>query len=217
MNNSHPYSAKHSRLNIISAASALTWFSLAEDSMKAAFQDSANAFPSSQLMTLKTIKTRGSRPVSWPRCWLFIKTKSWIHKQSGSKHPFTKATRAHEQTETFLVLVATKAICGVHVHENIRRVRTYRSMCRSFLFPTSIIGTLYEREIMVCHFCIRLIHVCLGQKNKYLLNFSHHIQQLFMDNLYHFKTARNQDKVLLQHAQTVTLSFKKRDCRLTFY
>lgn len=33
-------------------SSALTWFSLAEDSMKAAFQDSASAFPSSQLITL---------------------------------------------------------------------------------------------------------------------------------------------------------------------
>lgn len=33
--------------------STRTWFSFADDSMKAAFQDSANAFPSSQLITLK--------------------------------------------------------------------------------------------------------------------------------------------------------------------
>lgn len=38
---------------MISAVLTRTWFSLAEDSMKAAFQDSANAFPSSQLITLK--------------------------------------------------------------------------------------------------------------------------------------------------------------------
>lgn len=39
-----------------------TWFSFADDSMKAAFQDSANAFPSSQLITLKIMRTgtRGS-------------------------------------------------------------------------------------------------------------------------------------------------------------
>lgn len=38
-----------------------TWFSLAEDSMKAAFQDSANAFPSSQLITLKRRKSQGQQ------------------------------------------------------------------------------------------------------------------------------------------------------------
>lgn len=45
-----------------------------------------------------------------------------------------------------------------------------------------------KRHFVIYAWCIT--HVFFGQKNKYLLNFSHHVQQFFMDNLYNFKAGR---------------------------
>lgn len=72
---------------------------------------------------------------------------------------------------------------------------TYRSICRSFLFPTSIIGTLQHRwrhnyVIQVWH----VPHILQWQTNRYLLDLSHHVQQFFMDHLYDFKAERNEGK-----------------------
>lgn len=72
---------------------------------------------------------------------------------------------------------------------------TYRSICRSFLFPTSIIGTLQDRwrhnyVIQVWH----VPHMLQWQTNRYLLDLSHHVQQFFMDHLYDFKAERNEGK-----------------------
>lgn len=74
-------------------------------------------------------------------------------------------------------------------------VRTYRSMCRSFLFPTSIIGTLQQRGRQ--HFVIQEPYIpCVlqWQINRYLLDLSHHVQQFFVDHLDDFKAERNEGK-----------------------
>lgn len=71
--------------------------------------------------------------------------------------------------------------------------RTYRSICRSFLFPTSIIGTLRQRGRQ--NFVIQVRpdpHIIQCQTDRYLLNLPNHVQQFLMDHLYHFEAEKRQ-------------------------
>lgn len=86
-------------------------------------------------------------------------------------------------------------------------VRTYRSICRSFLFPTSIIGTLQQtgRQNFVIQ-VRRVPHILPWQTNRYLLDLSHHVQQFFMDHLYHFEAKRNEGRAYFAAAGMLRLS-----------
>lgn len=80
--------------------------------------------------------------------------------------------------------------------ETSSSAKTYRSICRSFLFPTSIIGTLQQRGRQNFVIQVRLVpHILHWQTNRYLLDLSHHVQQFFMDHLYHFEAERNEGQV----------------------
>lgn len=71
----------------------------------------------------------------------------------------------------------------------------YRSMCRSFLFPTSMMGTLSAWEKKSGPFFIPFWNTLAIQNESmprrwYSLNFPHHVQQFFVNHLDHFKAAR---------------------------
>lgn len=103
----------------------ITWFSLAEDSMKAAFHDSARAFPSSQLMTLRKRK-----------CYVCFLVIFWFHRKF--------------QPLPNLIWTMTEAPAGTVYSKPFKPpvvpIGTYRSMCKSFLLPTSMMGTLQGGE-----------------------------------------------------------------------
>lgn len=96
-----------------------TWFSLAEDSMKAAFQDSASAFPSSQLITLtkeftdmckfdKSSSAPAPLPASSPPLpGSFVSSVNWIWASICVPHPMCKFCHILMRRDTKITKVVT--------------------------------------------------------------------------------------------------------------
>lgn len=88
--------------------------------------------------------------------------------------------------------------------------RTYRSMCRSFLFPTSIIGTLHEKgknsTLSFMHHMLYHTHlgVCLDRKTRTYWTFPTMSNSFSWITCTTSKLEENKAKFLLQHTEIST-------------